>query len=321
MIPCLIFAQETVEQRRQREHQAVIDYIRSNHPNYPVDPNPATTYKLKYSGNYNLAKKSAFENRKRYLMNGNTVTCEIWNYGGIGPGYPGANLRELLAMVWRDAAYIFQFTPLVAAKVKPETGDTVIIVSEGLYDYERLGLRDRDPQTGLWWTFEPLPDYADPNQEFMASNPAFDSDRDGKPDSWPRQWYNPTLGQYVWPGYLVQGENNADLEVFWAMDDRYNREFRYFPFPNDTLRRGLGVQIDGRAFQWSNSLAANAIFFVWTITNVSEKDLDSVVFGIYGDPDVGGKDNKDDNGFFIRPYGSQVKIFLFMQEVWLLLGP
>ncbi len=307
LIPAFVFAQETIEQRRQREYQTVIDYIKTNHPNYPVNPTPEKTYKLKYGSKSNLAKKFAFEDRKRYLMNGNNVTCEIWNYGGIGPGYPGANLRELLAMVWKDAAYIFQFTPLVAAKVKSETGDTVFIVSDGLYDYDRLGLRDRDPVTGLWWTFEPLPGYADPNQEFMASNPAFDSDRDGKPDSWPRDWYNPTLGQYVWPGYLKQGENNADLEVYWAMDDRFNREFRYFPFPNDTLRRGLGVQIDGRAFQWSNSLAANAIFFVWTITNVSEKDLDSVVFGIYGDPDIGGVDNDDDNGFFIPPYGPGVQ--------------
>jgi hypothetical protein len=302
-----VYSQETVEQRRQREHQAVINYILQNHPNYPVNPNPIKTNKLKYGGTKELFKRTAFEDRKRYLMNGNNITCEIWNYGGIGPGYPGRNLRELLAMVWKDAPYIFQFTPIVAAKVKSENGDTVFIVSDGLYDYDRLGLRDRDPQTGLWWTFEPLPGYADPNQEFMASNPAFDSDRDGKPDSWPRDWYNPTLGQYVWPGYLKQGENNADLEVYWAMDDRFNREFRYFPFPNDTLRRGLGVQIDGRAFQWSNSLAANAIFFVWTITNVSEKDLDSVVFGIYGDPDVGGFDNDDDHGFFIKPYGDEVQ--------------
>ena len=92
------------------------------------------------------------------------------------------------------------------------------------------------------------------------------------------------------------------------MDDRDNREFKYYPFDNDTLRRGLGLQIDGRAFQWSNSLAANALFFVWTITNVSEKPLDKVFFGVYGDPDLGGQnDNDDDNGLFIKPYGDDVQ--------------
>src|SRR5690606_13453516 len=107
-----------------------------------------------------------------------------------------------------------------------------------------------------------------------------------------------------WPGYLKQDATNADLEVYWAMDDRDNVEFNYYPFPSDSSRKGIGVQVDGRAFQWSNALAENTIFFVYTITNTSEKDLDSVFFGIYGDPDIGGgsPENTDDNGFFIPPY-------------------
>jgi hypothetical protein len=69
-------------------------------------------------------------------------------------------------------------------------------------------------------------------------------------------------------------------------------------------KKGLGVQIDARAFQWSNSLAANALFLVFTITNVSDKDLDTVLFGIYGDPDLGGGSpyNTRDNGLFIPPF-------------------
>jgi hypothetical protein len=88
------------------------------------------------------------------------------------------------------------------------------------------------------------------------------------------------------------------------MDDRFNTEFQYFPFPTDSSRKGIGVQVDGRAFQWSNALAENTIFFVYTITNTSEKDLDSVFFGIYGDPDLGGgsPENTDDNGYFVPPY-------------------
>jgi hypothetical protein len=107
-----------------------------------------------------LGKQNAFEDRKRYLMNGNNITVEIWNYGGIGPGYPGVTLRDLLGLVWRDAPYIFQFTPLIAAKVpsaiNPE--DTRIhIVSDGLYDYP--GFRETDPQNDeFFWTWEPLPD-------------------------------------------------------------------------------------------------------------------------------------------------------------------
>jgi hypothetical protein len=303
------YAQETTEQRRAREHQAVIDYINFKHSLSPVNTNPADLTNEKYSLANKLSKRlgksNAFEDRKRYLMNGNNITVEIWNYGGIGPGYPGRELRDILGMVWRDAPYIFQFTPLIAASVPsaldPET--RIHIVSDGLFDYP--GFRETDPQNDeFFWTWEPLPGYADPDQEFMASNPALDSDRDGKPDSWPRDWYSPALGEYVWPGYLTVGENNADLEVYWAMDDRYNLEFPYYPFLNDTTRKGLGVQIDGRAFQWTNSLAANALFVVFTITNVSDRDLDTVLFGIYGDPDLGGGSpyNQEDNGLFIPPY-------------------
>lgn len=305
----LLYAQETVEQRRAREHQAVMDFMNNKLATSPVNLNQPDNSIDKYSLTNQLTKRlgksNAFEDRKRYLMNGNNITVEIWNYGGIGPGYPGRTLRDLLGMVWRDAPYIFQFTPFIAARVPSalNPNDTLVIVSDGLYDYP--GFRETDPTNDeFFWTWEPIPGYADPDQEFIASNPAIDSDRDGKPDSWPRDWYSEAVGDYVWPGYLTVGENNADLEVYWAMDDRYNLEFPYYPFINDSTRKGLGVQIDSRAFQWTNSLAANALFVVFTITNVSDKDLDSVLFGIYGDPDLGGGSpfNTRDNGLFIPPF-------------------
>lgn len=248
-----------------------------------------------------LSKTSGMADRKSFLMNGNNITVEVFNYGGIAPGLGG--IREVTNLVWNNLPYIFQFCPIIGASVPDADNPNkrIHIISDGLNDYD--GLREESP-TGEKWVWQPLPGYADPDQPNMASNPAMDQDHDGKPDSWPRDWYNETLGEYVWPGYLIQGENNADLETFWVMDDRDNREFKYYPFKNDTTRKGLGIQIQGRAFQWSNSLAANAIFFVYTITNVSDKDLDTVFFGIYGDPDIGGVDNDDDNGFFVPPYST-----------------
>jgi len=298
-----IFSQKASEQKKA-EHQTIIDYLNLVHQNSPVN----TIFDVsnsKQNANDFLHKTNAEEDRKSYIMNGNNILCQIWNYGGIGAGLGGEGLRDRLDLVWRDLPYIFQFTPFVGASV-PDANDPnkkLHIISDGLYDYSNPGLRDEDRVTGFKWTWQPLPGYADPDQESMASNPAFDANRDGKPDSWPSEWYSQALGEYVWPGYLTVGENNADLEAYWAMDDRDNLEFSYYPFLNDTTRKGLGVQIDGRAFQWSNSLAANALFFVWSITNVSDKDLDSVLFGFYGDPDLGDQiDNKDDNGDFIPPF-------------------
>jgi hypothetical protein len=254
-----------------------------------------------------MMKTAGDADRKSFFMNGNNVSVEIENYGGIAPGYGG--IREITNLIWRDAPYIFQFCPIVGASVVDTSGKRIHIITDGMNDYDRPGLREIDPATGFKWQWQPLPVYADPNQPYIASNPAFDSDRDGKPDSWPREWYNEFLGQYVWPGYLTQGENNADLEAYWAMDDRDNKEFGYYPFNNDKTRKGIGVQVDSRAFQWSNSLASNAIFFVWSITNVSDKHLDSLMFGIYGDPDIGGADNKDDNGLFISPFDTRVPLY------------
>ena len=304
------FAQKTDEQRKA-EHQRIIDYIQSNYLKYPVNTNKQETVQKEDADN-SLRKTTAEEDRKSYIMNGNNIITQIWNYGGIGAGLGGEGLREQLDLVWRDLPYIFQFTPFVGGSVPSalNSNQKLHIISDGLYDYSNVGLRDENLTTGFKWTWQPLPGYADPDQDNMASNPTFDSNRDGKPDSWPREWYNEALGEYVWPGYLTVGENNADLEAFWAMDDRDNLEFPYYPFINDSSRKGLGVEIDGRAFQWSNSLAANALFFVWTITNVSDKDLDSVMFGFYGDPDLGGqKDNKDDNGYFIRPNDTNIPVY------------
>lgn len=299
----IIKAQENDRDRREREHNAVYEYMQnyvmknSHGPYLQIPEKKDITYPQ-------LEKTMGQKDRKHYFMNGNKIAVELYNYGGIGPGLDA--IRGVNNFVWRNLDYVFQFCPIVGASVPDPTSPTGRrrIISDGLMDYTSPLLREVNPTGDTLWQWQPLQGYADPDQSLIASNPAEDSDGDGKPDSWPRSWYNPTLGKYVWPGFLSQNATNADLEIYWAMDDRDNREFNYFPFNNDLSRRGLGVQIDGRAFQWSNALAENTIFFVYTITNVSDKDLDSVFFGIYGDPDMGGgtPENKDDHGFFVPPY-------------------
>lgn len=288
---------------REKEHNAVKNLIQSKIKSSRLNLNETKKGFAKPYFEDFLPKENSHADRKSFLMNGNRITTGIFNYGGIGPGF--GLLRNVNNFVWKDLGYVFQFGPIVGAQVKEEgTGKKLHIISDGLNDYTSPLLQEVNATGDTLWQWQPLPGYADPDQPNMASNPAVDSDGDGKPDSWPRSWYSSILGKYVWPGFLSQNATNSDLEVYWAMDDRDNREFKYYPFLNDRSRRGLGIQIDGRAFQWSNSLAENTIFFVYTITNVSDKKLDSVFFGIYGDPDLGGgsPENTDDNGFFIPPY-------------------
>ena len=303
---------QSISERKQREYEAVKNLIHSKKSSTLSVSNPSSGIEkpktfIPASEKYNLSKTATgLDRRKSFFMNGNNISTDIYNYGGIGPGY--GLLRGVNNFVWNKLDYVFQFCPIVGAQV-PNANDTtqlIRIISDGLWDYPQQQLREVSPDGKTLWQWQPLAGYSDPNSDYIASNPADDLDGDGKPDSWPREWYNPTLGKYVWPGYLSQDATNADLEVFWAMDDRENFEFPYYPYVNDSSKKGLGIQVDGRAFQWSNALASNTIFFVYTITNVSDKDLDTVFFGIYGDPDLGGgsPENTDDNGFFIPPYST-----------------
>jgi hypothetical protein len=295
----------TPDEKTAREIQAVKNYLQSAASGAQVSPAGTPTAQSMKPVLPSPAKTSAVtgqKDRKSIFINGNKIATMIYNYGGISPGYDA--LRGVNNLVWHNLDYVFQFCPLVGASV-PDGRDSsrrLHIISDGLWDYPAL--REVNPTGDSLWQWQPLPGYADPDQPEMASNPADDDNGDGKPDSWPRTWYNPTLGRYVWPGYLSQDILSADLEVFWAMDDRFNTEFPYFPFPSDSTRKGVGVQVDGRVFQWSNALAENTIFFVYTITNTSEKSLDSVFYGVYGDADLGGgsPENTDDNGYFIPPY-------------------
>ncbi len=296
------------DDKDQRDHQAVKAYVTHGMAS-TAQPSalPASAGQMTKGSFGPLPKTSAIEaqkDRKSFFMNGNRIATQLFNYGGIAPGYD--LLRGVNNVVWHNLDYVFQFCPIVGASVPDARipSKRLHIISDGLWDYPAL--REVNPTGDTLWQWQPLPGYADPDQPYMASNPADDKNGDGKPDSWPQSWYNPVLGKYVWPGYLSQDSPSADLEVFWAMDDRFNMEFPYYPFPNDSTRKGIGVEVDGRAFQWSNALAENTIFFVYTITNVSPKNLDSVFFGIYGDPDLGGPspENTDDNGYFIPPYDS-----------------
>jgi len=317
----ILFSQSNFSDKKS-EREKVVNYLQSAINLNELNRQNGVIHAEKEKLKERLKKITGMKDRKHFFMNGNKISTEIYNYGGIAPGY--GLLRNVNNVVWRGVSYVFQFCPFVAASVPSgiNPNQRLHIVSDGLWDYPSL--REVNPTGDTLWCWQPLPGYADPNQDLMASNPADDKDGDGKPDSWPREWYNPVLGKYVWPGYLAQDATNADLEVFWAMDDRDNSEFPYWPFVNDSTRRGLGVQVDGRALQWSNALAENTIFFVYTIANVSDKDLDSVYFGMYGDPDVGGglpadpgDEVRDDLGYFVAPHNYSVPVYArSMMYLW-----
>jgi hypothetical protein len=260
--------------------------------------------------------------RQKAIMKGNKITTEVWNYGSISN--PNNRVTDI---VWEGLGYGYEFAPFICAEVpvprnshrdvyakRDENGNVVVdaggdtvwvarVISDGLVS---LG-GEVSPDGKEFWGWEPLAysddgriQYADPNSDRLPTSNDIDRDKDGKPDSWPSQWYDPNLRRYVWPGALSLGSTNSDMEAFFVVDDRMNKEFQYYPFPEDKTRRGLGVQVECRYYQWANPLAEDIIFLIYKVTNKSDKDLNDVLFGMWGDPHVGGPNNYDDDlAFFL----------------------
>ncbi len=276
---------------------------------------------------HSMAKKMSGDpqlvRRQKTIMNGNKITTEIWNYGSISS--PGNRTTDI---IWEKLGYGYEFGPLIVAEVEVPKGSHRDVYMKRDEQGNPITNADGDTLYGAWvitdglvsldgevspdgkdrWGFDPLAwnddftvPYADPVSDRMPNSNDRDQDGDGRPDGWPAGWYNENLKTYVWPGALRQGSTNADLEVLCVVDDRNNKEFEYYPFSDDLSRKGLGIEVECRYYQWANPLAEDIIFLVYKVTNKSDQDLHNVTFGMWGDPHIGGPSNYiDDLSFFDR---------------------
>jgi hypothetical protein len=133
-----------------------------------------------------------------------------------------------------------------------------------------------------------------------------------QPQTWPSYWVPQS-----YPGDdRLSGENRhgvragrwngefgayvrADQESYYVMDDRDNDEFPYYPFnlpdgsPDKRAwpdgRRGLGLEVEVRNYQWNHPLAEDILISTYDIKNVSTKTLPRVIVGMNADIDVGGR--------------------------------
>ncbi|MFQ5770849.1 MAG: hypothetical protein ACE5HX_09960, partial [bacterium] len=231
-----------------------------------------------------LQRDTEHERFKQTIITGNQIRVLLTNWGSIST--PDADISDA-DLVWPKGAnrlgYAYEFGPLVAAEVPHAfIPDSMLhIVDDGFISFS-----DGDYETGTTnkWGWLPRVGFSDPNSNEVATFSDLDSDLDGKPDSWPEQWFNETLGRYVWPAFLGDDATTPDEEVFYVMDDFSNAEFPYFPFPDDSTKLGLGLDLQVRIFQFNNPLAEDIIFLVYTITNTSPKTLNNVYLGMFGDP-------------------------------------
>ncbi len=220
------------------------------------------------------------QHRKRGIMDGNQVITQYYNYGMI------ANWPTQPSCVWprgTNHSYVDGVAMLVMAETIDENGNVIHPLSSQYRED-----MDLDPVTGEPLGWEPLPGYANPNQD----EPAMSDNGDTWPWSWPDR---ESSWDGYWNGYFGRGVFNADLETYFRMDDSRDNEYNYYPDSNDPLRRGLGLNVGVRAFQWNHVLAEDCIFWHYDIENMSDYDYEKVIFGFLIDWGLGGTDNSADD--------------------------
>ena len=201
-----------------------------------------------------LMKGAGEQKEKNLIIGGNKITTILYNTGSIcRPNIfsPPGNVADL---VWQGLGYGFEFGPLAAGQVLiPNSNtaggfDTLVITDDS---FVLTGQGGYSPDGSQKWGWLPKAGYADPNQNEIARLNAPDNNGDGKPDSWPDRWYSPEAGRYVWPAFLGDQATAPDEEVYYVMDDYTNKtkyvsfgdqSAEYYPFPNDSSKRGLGFR-------------------------------------------------------------------------------
>ncbi|MDZ7261912.1 MAG: hypothetical protein ONB05_07400 [candidate division KSB1 bacterium] len=240
----------------------------------------------------------AHQHRAFGIHDGNQIRTIFYNYGSIGhPTELDKPSLEWPAHSGRN--YLHELGLLVGAEVVDARDQTVHILSEGLKDG---GMPDPGGGDNVWG-WEPLPGYGVPAEVF-DNWPAEKRDRGAmamshRPETWGPEFPRDDRGNLLWPGFFGDGRIIADVESYFVMDDRYNAQYKYYPFPDSIDRCGLGVQVTGRGYQFAAPIAEDILFVQYQIKNVSPTRLEKVVVGMFCDPEMGGpQDRRDDFASF-----------------------
>jgi len=222
------------------------------------------------------------ENRVTGVHNGNLIRTRFTNYGNLG------HRTEKPSMEWPKGTgfeYGLEFVMFAGARITDESMTQYFIFTESSSDPYNL---DENPTGTYTYSWEPLPGYyntllPEEQQTIAMSN---------IPASWPQHWVVDYPGESGSRDGMWNGEFKAapiaDQESYYVMVDWNNSESAYYPFPEDSSKRGLGLQVKVRTYQWADPLAEDILISIYDITNNSPKDLRDAVFGMYSDADVDG---------------------------------
>jgi len=93
------------------------------------------------------------------------------------------------------------------------------------------------------------------------------------------------------------GDHTLRLETFIGSANASSAGTEYSIY--DGIKRGIGIDVAVRGYQWAHPAAEDILIFTYWIQNVSSWDYSKFIFGMYGDADVGDDgDQRDDDAWF-----------------------
>ncbi len=272
-----------------------------------------------YRGNINAERMGTHD--------ANRIRTRFYNFGMVGDFEVAPDLSVFHSVEVPKGSginYSDGVTPFVLAKITQENGREAYIMLTGFRERQATSRI-----TNRVMRFEPRRGYFEPNPAINAGRSiAISND----PRTWPGAtnesgqldpstnpedcWYDkindPDDPGWCgsWNGYFGK-RPSADQESYYVMDDQYYDAWDFYPDSRDRTRRGLGLRVEVRGFQWSNPQAENVIFWHYDIVNEGTTTYDDIVFGLYMDSGVGGSarscdgvaESDDDNAFYNRDFG------------------
>lgn len=247
----------------------------------------------------------------------NNIRTIFWNFGMVGdyPSDPGnvdlSVFHSVEVPKGSGMNYSDGVTPFVLAKIQQIDGSEAYIMETGFR--ERQGT---SPYYNRVMRFEPRPGYFQPDPALNPGrSPALSNDPRTWPDIWPDRLDDPSDPGWAgsWNGYFGK-QVVADQESYVVLDDDYYDAWNFYPDSRDSTRRGLGLRIEVRGFQWANPQARNVVFWHYDITNEGTTDFDdNIIFGLYMDSGVGGSafscdqiyESDDDNAYYQDEFEGQ----------------
>ena len=205
--------------------------------------------------------------RAQNQLESNNVRTTVFNYGLTGREC-AVPITEQTPYEWyknTGQVYLALTGPCIGAEVVDENGDTIHIVD--IFHY-------RNSPQGEPWTFEPIPGYFNEANFKIASS----DDPSTWPAFWPDRMSDSTDPGWAgsWDGYFGKNVFIDGQELYFKFTDDLYDKYEYYPDTTDLTRKGLGLIVSGRAFEFNEDFLKDIVFYSYKIKNDGTKPLNKL---------------------------------------------